>query len=47
MGRACRTYGREMLNKALVGKREEKRLLGRYRWEDNIRKDLKKYVEMV
>jgi hypothetical protein len=47
MGRACRTYGREMRNKALIAKHEEKRLLGRHRWEDNNRKDLKKEDEMV
>jgi hypothetical protein len=47
MSRACRTHGIETHNKLLVGKQEEKRLLGRYRREDNIRKDLKKEDEVV
>ena len=43
MGGACSTYGeRQGVYRALVGKREGKRLLGRpsRRWEDNIKMDL-------
>jgi hypothetical protein len=43
MGRACGTCGRrEVHNRALVGKPERRRALGRRRlmWEDNIKMDL-------
>jgi hypothetical protein len=43
MGGACSTYGEERsVYRVLVGKPEEKRLLGkpRHRWEDNIMMDL-------
>jgi hypothetical protein len=36
-----------MHDKALVGKHEETRLLGRYGREDNIRKNLKKLDKVV
>jgi hypothetical protein len=40
--RSCRMHGRDETYKVLVGKREEKRPLGRlgHRWEDNIRKGI-------
>jgi len=43
MGRAYGTHGTDNLYKILVWKPEMKRLLGspRYRWEDNIKVDLK------
>jgi hypothetical protein len=45
MGGACSTFGRgerRGVYRVLVGKSEEKRLLGRHRhrWEDNIKMDL-------
>jgi hypothetical protein len=42
MGGASGTYEGSGVNKALVGKTEEKRTLGRprHRWEDNIKMEL-------
>jgi hypothetical protein len=42
MGRTCGTYGGKGAYRALVGKPEGKRPLGRprRRWEDNIKMDL-------
>jgi hypothetical protein len=45
MGGACSVHGKmRNMYKILVGKPEEERLLGRtrYRWEDNIKMDLRK-----
>jgi len=40
MGRACGAYGGGV-HRVLVGKPEGKRPLGRPRWEDNIKIDLR------
>jgi hypothetical protein len=42
MGRTCGTYGERCAYRALVGKLEGRRPLGRprCRWEDNIKMDL-------